>query len=265
MLISSKDNHLVKQWKQLSNDAKARKKQSLFVCEGARLCADAAASGVSVVAVLYTEQAAKMYKDRVQAVLEVAKNAYAITPQVASFMADTQSPQGVFCICQLHKNAFEVCDLRADGRYLALEDLQDPSNLGTVIRTAEALGIDGILLSAGCCDVYSPKVLRGSMGGVFRQQILHTADMCETVATLRKAGMHTYACVPSDTATPIHKLSLGAGCVCCIGNEGNGLRQETVVACERSVTIPMAGRAESLNAAMAAGIVAWEMTRPTEE
>ncbi len=264
MLISSKENHLIKQWKQLSADAKARKKQALFVCEGARLCADAAVSGVTVTAVLYTAQALENYQDRVQAVLDVAKTAYEITPQVAAFMADTQTPQGVFCICELHKNMLETTALRADGRYLALEDIQDPSNLGTIIRTAEALGIDGLLLSGGCCDVYSAKVLRGSMGGVFRQQILHTADMCQTVALLRSIGLRTYACVPSDTAMPIQRLSLGEGCVCFIGNEGNGLKQNTVDACDLSVTIPMAGRAESLNAAMAAGIVAWEMTRPTE-
>lgn len=264
MVIASKENHLVKQWKQLSNDGKARKKQSLFACEGARLCADAALSGVCILAVLYTARAAETYQDRLQAVLDVAKNAYEITPQVASFMADTQSPQGVFCICEMQKRILSPDELRINGRYLALEDLQDPSNLGAVIRTAEALGIDGVLLSTGCCDEYSPKVLRGSMGGVFRQQILHTADMCETATALRDAGMRTFACVPADTATPISGLSLGEGCVCFIGNEGNGLRQSTIDACELSVTIPMAGRAESLNAAMAAGIVIWEMTRPTE-
>ncbi len=265
MLISSKENHLVKQWKQLSADAKARKKQSLFACEGARLCTDAAVTGVPVLAVLYTEEAAKTYSDRLRAVLKVAANAYVITPQVAAFMADTQSPQGVFCICEMQRKVPKVADLRADGRYMALEDIQDPSNLGTIIRTAEALGIDGLLLSAGCCDVYSPKVLRGSMGGVFRQQILHVADMTQTAVTLRAAGLHTYACVPCAAATPMHTLSLGKGCVCFIGNEGNGLRQATVDVCELSVTIPMRGRAESLNAAMAAGIVAWEMTRPTED
>ncbi len=265
MLISSKENHLVKQWKQLSADAKLRKKESLFACEGARLCADAALSNVPVLTVLYTEEAAKTYGDRLHKILETAKNAYEITPQVARFMADTQSPQGVFCICEMHKTTLQTVDLPADGRYLALEDIQDPSNLGTIIRTAEALGIDGILLSAGCCDVYSPKVLRGSMGGVFRQQILHVADMTQTAVDLSGAGLHTYACVPSVAATPMHKVPLGEGCVCFIGNEGNGLRQSTVEACELSITIPMRGRAESLNAAMAAGIVAWEMTGPVED
>lgn len=265
MVITSKENHQVKLWKQLSNDGKARKKQALFACEGARLCADAALSGVCISAVLYTADAAKTYQDRLQTVLDVAENAYEITPQIANFMADTQSTQGVFCICKMQKRVLSATELQVNGRYLALEDVQDPSNLGAVIRTAEALGMDGILLSTGCCDVYSPKVLRGSMGGVFRQQILHTADMTETAVSLRNAGLHTYACVPADTATPIFKLALGNGCVCFIGNEGNGLKQSTIDACELSVTIPMAGRAESLNAAMAAGIVMWEMARPTED
>jgi len=265
LVISSKENHLVKQWRQLSVDGKARKKQGLFACEGARLCADAALSGVSVSAVLYTADAAEIYKDRLQIVRDAAKTVCEITPQIATFMADTRSPQGIFCICEMRKNNLSADALRPGGKYLALEDLQDPSNLGAVIRTAEALGIDGILLSAGCCDLYSPKVLRGSMGGVFRQQILFAADMTETARLLQNAGFHTYACVPDANAAPICKVALNNGCVCFIGNEGNGLLPETVSACELAVTIPMAGRAESLNAAMAAGIVAWEMTRPMEE
>ncbi len=254
----------MKQWKQLSADGKARKKQGLFACEGARLCADAALSGVPITAVLFTAGAADAYADRLQAVLAVADTVAEITPAVAAFMADTRSPQGIFCICKMQKNTLSADALRPDGKYLALEDMQDPSNLGTVIRTAEALGIDGVLLSVGCCDIYSAKVLRGSMGGVFRQQLLHTADMTETARILGNAGFHTYACVPDENAASICDLSLGKGCVCFIGNEGNGLQPATVAACEKSVTIPMAGRAESLNAAMAAGIVAWEMTRSTE-
>lgn len=265
MVISSKENHLVKQWKQLSSDGKFRRKQGLFACEGARLCADAALSDVEIAAVLYTAEAAETYAERLQMVLEVAKTAFEITPTIAAYMADTHSPQGVFAICKLQKNVVAPDALRLDGKYLALEDLQDPSNLGTVIRTAEALGIDGILLSAGCCDIYSPKVLRGSMGGVFRQRILFASDMTETVEKLNEAGFRTYACVPDATADPIHTLPLTAGAVCLIGNEGNGLKPATVAACKRAVTIPMAGRAESLNAAMAAGIVIWEMTRPTED
>ena len=145
--------------------------------------------------------------------------------------------------------------------YLALEDLQDPGNLGTVVRTAEALGFGGLILSAGCCDLYNPKVLRGSMGGVFRLPAYITADMVTTVGRLRTKGFRCFACVPDEDALPVQTAPFGPGSICLIGNEGNGLRPETVAACGERLTIPMAGRAESLNASMAAGIVLWEMAR----
>jgi TrmH family RNA methyltransferase len=148
-------------------------------------------------------------------------------------------------------------------KWMALESVRDPGNLGTVIRTAEAMGVDGLLLSSDCCDVYSPKVLRGSMGGVFRLPIVEAADMAEAVETLQKAGLPAFACVPftGPDVLPVTKAPLSAGCLCVVGNEANGLTQKTVEACRYKVTIPMAGRAESLNAAVAAAIMLWEMVR----
>ena len=259
MVISSKENRVVKLWRQLSADGRARRKQGLFAVEGARLCMDAALSDVRIQTVLYTARAAEQYAEHLRAVLAVAQSDFEITAPVAQFMADTATPQGVFCICEMPASAGWT--LRCDGRYLALEDLQDPSNLGTVIRTAEALGLDGLLLSAGCCDVYSPKVLRGSMGGVFRLPLLQVSDMTAAVADWRKCGLRVYACVPDADAVSVCDAAMGDGCIPVIGNEGNGLKNETIAACDARVTIPMGGRAESLNAAMAAGIVMWELKR----
>lgn len=110
------------------------------------------------------------------------------------------------------------------GKYMALEDMQDPANLGAVVRTAEALGVDGLLLSDGCCDVTNPKVLRGSMGGVFRLPLYPAGNMADAVASLQKEGMTAWACVVSPEATPVHRAALGPGSICVIGNEGGGLR-----------------------------------------
>ena len=145
-------------------------------------------------------------------------------------------------------------------RYLALEDIQDPANLGTVIRTAEALGLSALLLSDGCCDPYNPKVLRGSMGGVFRLPLLPAGDLAHTAEILGRRGVRCFACVPQG-GEDLRRAGLSAGAVCLIGNEGRGLRPETAAACTGRLTIPMGGRAESLNAAMAAGIVMWELCR----
>lgn len=261
MPITAKDNPQVKKWRQLSADRRIRRKTGCFACEGARLCADAALSGVAVELLLYTARAAEVYAEQVRLLSEIARHAEEISPTVAQHMSETESPQGIFCICAMPQCMQGIEALRDDGRYLALEDIQDPANLGAVIRTAEALGLCGLLLSDGCCDVYNPKVLRASMGGVFRLPLFAGGRFETLLPQLRERGLRCYACVPDAAALSICDAPMSDGCICLIGNEGNGLRRETVAACDAAVTVPMAGRAESLNAAMAAGIVMWELKR----
>lgn len=262
MPVTSKDNQWVKEWRILCGDAKRRRESGLFAIEGARLCGDALASGVPVRAVLYTAAARQTYGAVVESLLAAAEHAVEISPELARQMGDTTNPQGVFCLAKTLDNLRSLDKIDIMGYYGALEDMQDPGNLGTVIRTAEALGLSGLLLSDGCCDIYNPKVLRASMGGVFRLPLLRCGGMAQTVAALQQKGMTAFACVVDRDATPITAVTMAPGSIAVIGNEGNGLRTETVEACAGRVTIPMAGRAESLNASMAAGLVLWEMTRP---
>ncbi len=262
MTVSSKDNRWVKEWRSLARDAKARRQSGCFALEGARLCGDALASGMRVTAVLYTPTAADAYAAVVGGLCDAAEQAVEITDALAKYMADTTHPQGVFCIVKSLDNLLSFDTINTMGCYGVLEDIQDPGNLGTVIRTAEALGLDGLILSSGCCDVYNPKVLRGSMGGVFRLPILISDDLPQVMETLQRRGMTAYACVVDADATPVHTVPFDGGRLCVIGNEGNGLSSALTAACAERITIRMAGRAESLNASMAAGIVLWEMTRP---
>ena len=262
MTVTSKDNQWVKEWRGLCDSAKKRRESGLFAIEGARLCGDALRSGVALRAVMYTPAALAIYGDIVGPLIEAAETDIEISPEISRYMGDTANPQGVFCIAKMLDNSLIIDKINIMGFYGALEDIQDPGNLGTVIRTAEAFGLDGILLSDGCCDVYNPKVLRSSMGGVFRMPLLRVGNMTRAVADLQNKGMTAYACVVDAKATPITAAAFAPGSVAVIGNEGNGLREETVAACDQAITIPMNGRAESLNASMAAGIILWEMTRP---
>ncbi len=262
MTVTSKDNQWVKEWRGLCDSAKKRRESGLFALEGARLCGDALRSGVAVKAVLYTASALAIYTDVVGALIAAADTAVEISPELSRHMGDTTNPQGVFCIAKTLDNSLIIDKINILGTYGALEDVQDPGNLGTVIRTAEAFGLSGLILSEGCCDVYNPKVLRSSMGGVFRLPLMRVRDMADTVTALQEIGLTAHACVVDACAMPITEAALGAGSVAVIGNEGNGLKPATVAACQQAVTIPMGGRAESLNASMAAGIVLWEMTRP---
>ena len=261
MTVTSKDNQWVKEWRRLNDSAKYRRETGLFAIEGARLCGDAMRSGVALHAVLYTASALAVYGNVVEPLLASADTVVEISPELSRHMSDTINPQGVFCIAKMLDNSLIIDKINIIGTYSALEDVQDPGNMGTVIRTAEALGIDGILLSDGCCDIYNPKVLRASMGGVFRMPLMRVGDMAQAVVTLQEKGLTAFACVVDADATPITDAGMGKGAVALIGNEGNGLRAETVAACKYRVTIPMTGRAESLNASMAAGIILWEMCR----
>ncbi len=261
MTVTSKDNQWVKEWRRLNDSAKYRRETDLFAMEGARLCGDAVRSGITLKAVLYTASALAVYGNVVEPLLAAADVVVEISPELSRHMSDTINPQGVFCIAKMLDNSLIIDKINTIGTYSALEDIQDPGNMGTVIRTAEALGLDGILLSDGCCDIYNPKVLRASMGGVFRMPLMRVGDMAQAVVTLQEKGLTAFACVVDAAATPITEAGMGKGSVAIIGNEGNGLRADTVAACKRRVTIPMTGRAESLNASMAAGIILWEMCR----
>lgn len=261
MTVTSKENAAVKDWRALCRDAKKRRQEGRFALEGARLCGDALASGLAPVTVLYTAEARATYAAVAEPLIAAAQQAVEITPSLAAYMADTAHPQGLFCTIKKLDILIGLDKIDSMGQYGALEDIQDPGNLGTVIRTAEALGLSGLILSDGCCDLYNPKVLRGSMGGVFRLPILRVPSLPEAIRTLQERGMTAYACVVDPTATPVHTAGMGAGALCVIGNEGNGLTEATVAACAARVTIRMKGRAESLNASMAAGIVMWEMVR----
>ena len=259
-ILSSRDNPLIRQVRELLGSARARRENRLFAIEGARLCADAARSGAAVTAFLYTRRAAETYRSYWEPVAAAAQRRFEIPEALMKDAADTATPQGMLCVCAMLDNRPRLDTIEPHARYLALEDIQDPANLGTVIRTAEALGLSALLLSDGCCDPYNPKVLRGSMGGVFRLPLLPAGDLAHTAEILGRRGVRCFACVPQG-GEDLRRAGLSAGAVCLIGNEGRGLRPETAAACTGRLTIPMGGRAESLNAAMAAGIVMWELCR----
>lgn len=255
-LLTSRANALVKQAAAVRRSARERRESGQFFLEGARLCADAASSGTVVSVCLYTDDAAQKYADRLRVVLSCAEKAARITPELADYLSETQSPQGIFCLCRMREVDAQI---DASGKYLALSDVQNPDNLGAVSRTAEALGVTGLIVEGGC-DLYNPKAQRASMGALLRIPVIVTTDLCALLENCRARGMRIFASTPDADAKPVTRISFPAGTVCVVGNEGAGLREEILRACER-VTIPMRGRAESFNASAAATILLWEMTR----
>ena len=170
--ITSRQNKLVRRAAALGEDAAARREQGLFLCEGARLCQDAALSGVEVEACFFTRRGEERYGQYLQPVLERAREAYRVEDHVAQLLSSTKNGQGVFCLCRRPEGlGAGLSGRELSGPCLVLEQLQDPGNLGTVLRTAEALGVGQVFLLGECCDPLSPKVLRASMGAVFRLRL----------------------------------------------------------------------------------------------
>ncbi len=255
--ITARTNEKIKYAVRLGESASFRKQNGEFFLEGARLCFDAAKNGIEIRQAFFTTAALEKYSSYTESIIRTGCICFEISTDVAKKLSDTENPQGVFCICKARElpSQLDYC-----GKYLALENLQDPSNLGAVCRTAEALGLSGLIVSGGC-DVYNPKALRAAMGSSLRISLTETKDLAALLENAEENGMKTYASVPRNDAEDIRKISLDGGVIICVGNEGSGLSEKIIGACKSAVTIPMLGRAESFNASAAAAILAWELMR----
>ena len=253
--ISSKDNQIVKRINNLQKSSKSRREEGVFVLEGQRLCIDALGCGCCPEIFVMSNSAEARYPDDCRILSDAAESSYRVSDTLFSKISDTVGPQGILCVCKIPE--LESGALSSNGKYIALENLQDPTNLGAISRTADALGIDGIILQ-DCCDPYSPKSLRASMGALVRVPVIQTENMFDIFTTY---GLTSYAAVIDTDAEMLSSVSFGAGSVVVIGNEGNGLNQETIANCKTRITIPMKSKAESLNAAVAASIIMWEMCK----
>ena len=258
-MITSKDNEIIKNISKLVKSAKRRKESRQFTAEGVRICTDGILSGYSPEVFLYTAKAKEKYSDDFKKIADTSRSCFEVSAAVFEKISDTKSPQGFFCVFNMLDKNKNLNTIDNQSVYIALERVQDPSNMGTILRTAEALGVDGIILSNDCCDIFSPKVVRGSMGAVFRIKYSIADDFCAYIKNLSDSGIITYGSTPVN-ACDIRTVDFNGG-VMLIGNEGNGLSAQALDCCTVRVSIPMNGRAESLNAACAASILMWEMIR----
>ena len=160
-----------------------RKSEGLFFIEGARLCADAALSSVKIKELYVTESARVKYSEYVRLAENVAERSFLVSEEVAEKLSDTKNPQGVFCICKMLDKNTNIGKIKYNGKYIALENVSNPSNFGAVVRTAEAVGLDGVIVSGGC-DIYNPKSQRAAMGSLFRLNIVEVDDLPDFLKSL---------------------------------------------------------------------------------
>ena len=182
---------------------------------------------------------------------------YSVSDSVFEKISTESSPQGVICVC---KACSFPQSLPEKGSFLFLESVRDTGNLGTIIRTAVSLGVEGIVLSPDCADIYNPKTLRASMGAVFAADIFMPAEFSAAVTSAKKYGK-VYATALYDNSLELGKFKVCKNDSFIIGNEGQGITEEIRSLADNTVIIPMTGKTESLNAAAAAAIIIWEMTR----
>ncbi|MDE5946661.1 MAG: RNA methyltransferase [Oscillospiraceae bacterium] len=257
-IITSKDNPTIKLYQKLSSSKKERVRNKMFVLEGFRIIKDAIKEKSHITSLIFTQQAFEKYKSEFsQADLNNAR-IIVISNELGNKISQTEQTQGIFAICLIPKNKY--FSLETNGKYVVLVNLQDPGNLGMIIRTADALGIDGLILS-GCCDLYSPKTIRSTMGSIFRVKIWEEPDENIIFSELSLHKIKTFAGVIDSDALNINTVDFTGGCAVFIGNEGNGLPFEVTGRCDKKIIIPMKGNINSLNAGMASGILMWELKR----
>ncbi len=259
-IITSADNNSIKLYRKLASNKKHRTENKMFTLEGLRLITDAVNENAELHCVLATEAFLKKHGDALDFLpSETKKKALFISDELGEKLASTEGTQGIFAICRFLDNPSISDTIKSSGRYIILHTIQDPGNMGTVIRTADAMGVDAVI-AVNSCDIYSPKVTRSTMGSLFRMKVC-TADIDEVFSTLKEKNVTSYAAVIDKDALSLTDCRFEKGAAVLIGNEGNGLPAEITAMCDKKLTICMHGNVNSLNAATAASIIMWELTK----
>ncbi len=237
---------------------KYRQQQGLFLAEGLRTVEEAVASK-TVVSIFYTA----IEDDRTRSVLEEAAaqqlKLYCVSDAVMKKIADTDTPQGIIAVCKMQNVTLDKL-LSKGEMLLVLDRVGDPGNLGTMLRTADAAGIGGVVLLKGCVDIYAPKTVRSSMGSLFHVPVVSGIGEDNFIAEAKDAGYELLV-TSLEGADNLYKADLGGRIAFVMGNEAGGVSANLLERADKRVFIPMAGRAESLNVAMAAGVVMFEALR----
>ena len=272
-VITSRQNPLVKSICGLS-EKKIRAREGLFRFDGIKLLREALLSDVNIKYIVYREPAGEAVSELIRSALDEGRitdsAAVAVSADVFEKISEEKSPEGVITVAEslvgvhLRVDAKEADELISSWeKILIAESLRDPGNLGTVMRSCFALGIDRLILTDDCADIYNPKTLRAAMGAIFRLNTVSVpcSELSALIELQKVKGRRVYATALSESSRNIEDVALKAGDCFVMGNEGHGLSDATVDACTASVIIPMREDAESLNAAAAAAICIWETVR----
>lgn len=263
-MITSYANGRVKNIIQLASKSKVRREQNAFVVEGIKMFLEAPDERIREVYV--SESLLKrMLSDKGILREKLQKTNYeVVSDEVFAKMSDTQTPQGILCVLEQFSYALPEIFSKENGIWMVLEDIQDPGNLGTILRTGEGAGIDGMIMSRGTVDIYNPKTIRATMGSIYRMPFLYVENLSLAISYMKQKGIKTYA-AHLEGRDFYDKMDFTGNTTFFIGNEGNGLTRQTAELADLYVKIPMEGQVESLNAGVAAALFMYEAKRQREK
>ena len=254
-MITSVSNPQMKRVKELLNKSRQRKKEKCFVAEGIRMVSETPSDRLEK---LYISESFSKNPPELRG-MDVSK-ALVVDDQVFRQISDTQTPQGIMAIIRQKENQLEAILNQPDALLLFLENIQDPGNLGTMMRTAEGAGVTGVIMSRETVDIYNPKTIRATMGALYRMPFVYVDDFCETLRLAEEKGIRLYAAhLRGQHTYDAQDYRQPSGFL--IGNEGNGLTKEAADCATDYIRIPMGGKLESLNAAVAAAVLMYEANR----
>ena len=270
-IITSRNNPLVK-WASSLADKKGREAAKCFIAEGEKLALEAVKSNLLITHFLILESRRDYFLEKLSAISDSAffENCELVVLSESAFLkiSTEKAPQGIITIIKyldffrnmdiIYKEEFILDPLE---RSLALCSVRDPLNLGSVIRSAVAFGVEHIVLTADCADIYNPKTVRSAMGSLFKISVSYVKDFSSFIKSARAAGRRVFAAELTDSAIPISNVGLIPSDILLIGNEGHGISAEISELCDSSIYIPISNKTESLNASVAAAIFMWEQEK----
>lgn len=267
-MITSLANGHIKQMRLLLEKSRTRNREGLFVAEGIKMFAEAPASKIKEVyyAESFTPETLPEVQEKLKECREEGVLVEMVSDEIFKKTADTKTPQGILFVMEQMQYSMEPMVEKAVKRYkkggreplfLLLEDIQDPGNLGTMLRTGEGAGVDGIIMSRGTVDIYNPKTIRSTMGSLYRVPFAYVEELAGAIRLLQRNHIPVYAAHLKGEHF-FDELSYEGGCAFLIGNEGNGLKRETADQADLYLKIPMEGKLESLNAAVASALLLYQ-------
>lgn len=259
-VISSKDNEIIKNIRKLK-EKKYRDLENSYIIEGIKLIKEAIVEKAKIKQIVMCENYTDNEEIDKETLYEIAKyNLIYVTEKVFNLITDVKTPQGIIAVIEKNniKNTINQIDYSQD-IIIALDDLQDPGNLGTILRTVDSANLNQIILSKNSADPYNPKVVRSTMGAIFRINIIEVEDLQETLKEIKKNKFKVMV-TALDADNSIYNVDYNKKAII-IGNEANGVSKEIQAMADEKVKIPMLGKTESLNASVATGIMIYEYVR----